>query len=100
MGFFRKFEVEKFAPTLKFISINNNDQLEKIYDIRFFLYSNVAKRFWNVGNKCEFVKKFVSWKCLEIKNICIINIIYYNVNICINKNTWKSKCNFSKIFNS
>lgn len=34
--FFRKFEDEKFASTLKFVSINNKDQSEKIYDIRFF----------------------------------------------------------------
>lgn len=35
-GFFRKFEDEKFASTLKFVSISNKDQSEKIYDIRFF----------------------------------------------------------------
>lgn len=40
-GFFRKFEDEKFASTLKFVSISNKDQSEKIYDIRFFLCSNV-----------------------------------------------------------
>ena len=35
-GFFRKFEDEKFASTLKFISINNRRSIRK--NIRFFFY--------------------------------------------------------------